>query len=460
MRDRTKIIIISIIIVILLIVSITIALIIKSNQRKNESALNNVTKENVNEDNSTTNDNNEAQEVNSNDLLEEIDVSDDSDFLTMQRILTKVISSVNSKNARELINCLDPSFASSNNVTESNVLNLFSDDDFSYWYLNSMTKQKINDNVSEYILNISDSKAIKNPDFNEKFDTILLKIYVDLKNKTFSFIPNQSNETSNNITSIERNSYNQFTYVNSTDELLGQYYVSLFKYLAKNNPKYAFEILSIDNTNSISSYEEFQSYISNTNMDTENLKVTRSATKTNNSPILEIIDGNNNYYKFTLYTYTNFTINLDNSSLVPDEQKFSTVLANYSGDISSTEITDFMNNFINSTVSYINTNTKGLSDNKVRKYYQEHQDYINNMGIYSSEDFVNLSNQIVGMRWSKGATFMNTYVNSKTEENGYIKFDLKVAYTVNGEIDLNLCVAKSSNQSPRIKIETNGVNEE
>ena len=172
--------------VILLIVSITIALILKSNQRKNESALNNVTKENFNEDNSTTNDNNEAQEVNSNDLLEEIDVSDDSDFLTMQRILTKVISSVNSKNARELINCLDPSFASSNNVTESNVLNLFSDDDFSYWYLNSMTKQKINDNVSEYILNISDSKAIKNPDFNEKFDTILLKIYVDLKNKTFN----------------------------------------------------------------------------------------------------------------------------------------------------------------------------------------------------------------------------------------------------------------------------------
>ena len=79
------------------------------------------------------------------------------------------------------------------------------------------------------------------------------------------------------------------------------------------------------------------------------------------------------------------------------------------------------------------------------------------MGIYNAEDLVNLSNQIVGMRWSKGITYTGVSINNKTEENGYVKYNLKLSYTLNEEIDLYLCVAKSSNTTPQMKIETTGV---
>jgi len=453
MKNKTKLLLILACIIILIIVASVIALLINKNcNSKNEikETIFNNTQNVTNDYENSTIENNVQDENNT----QAEDISDDSEFLTVQNILTKIISTINSKNPKVLINYLDTSFKNSAGITENNVLSLFDGDDFSYWYLLSMEKQKVNDNVSEFFLNVSDAKAIKNADYNENTDTIVFKVYLDSSNKTFS-ITLYKDEITDNVKSISKNEYNQFTYINSSDELLGKYYISLFKYLIKNNPKYAFEILSIDDTNSISTYEEFQSYIQNTNIDTEKITVTR--TTENNNQVLQIVDSNNNHFKFKIYTYTNFTINLDNTDVDTADQKFSSILSVNNTAVSNSEITNFMDSFINSTVSKINAETSGLSDNKIREYYDEHTSEVNSMGIYNAEDFVNLSNQIVGMRWSKGARFMNAYVSGKTEENGYVKYNLKLSYTLNEEIDLYLCVAKSSNTTPQMKIETTGV---
>lgn len=454
MKTKNKLIVIFVCIVILIIIAATISYFInkKSANKNNETTLNN----NVNNISYKENNvpENETQEV---DNLQAEDVSDDSEFLTIQNILNKIIIAINSKDTKSLINYMDINFVNDAHITQSSILDNFSEYDFSYYYMLGVEKEKISSNITRYFISLSDAKSVNNPSYNADMEAIGLKIYLDSNNKTFSFTL-YKNGITDNITSISKNAYNQFTYIKSTDKLLGQYYLSLFKYLIQNNPQYAYQILSIDDTNSISSYEEFKSYIANTNIDTDNIQVTR--TNKDEAQILDIIDGNNNNFKFEIYTYVNFTINLDNSKLLTDEQKYSTIVANYSGQVAGSEITSFMNNFIKTTVDSIKSQTSGLSYNKIREYYDKNKIQINTMGIYSADDYLNLSNQIVGMRWSKGITFMKAYITSKAEEGDYTKLGVKLSYTQDAEINLYLCIAKKSDTTPKIKIETNGVEEE
>lgn len=106
--------------------------------------------------------------------------------------------------------------------------------------------------------------------------------------------------------------------------------------------------------------------------------------------------------------------------------------------------------FIYTTVPNIYGTTIKLSNNKIAQLYDLNKEKINNMNIYSSDDFYNITNQIrlVGNKatLSKSVIDMTTY---KADDNN-VSVNVKFTYSNNTEITIKVYYAVKENVTPAI----------
>ena len=446
MKKRRILIVIAIIVIIIIIVIINKKLKTKNNEIDAQN-------QNLGNTLSETNNNVPSYLTESNMRLQKI--TSKEEFFMVKEIFESFTTMINQKNSDGLMNVIDKNYLTKNNINTKNVIDLFKNNDFSYYIIEEATEYKQSDDVSLYVLKIRDKNNVKNSQIISNDSKFLIK--ANTNTKTFAIYPNY-NDSSNEYLQdevINKNNYNTFTTKEVSDNDIAKYYLTIIQNMVSEDAKYFYEMKMDETSNDFKSFEEFQEYAKGLNIGFDNLNV--SSKKQYAGTIYEITDSNNNYFKITVYSFDSYNIAFTKFEKQDNYNAIYTKNATDSTAVSNSAITNFMDSFINSTVSNINTETAGLSDNKIRKYYDEHTSEVNSMGIYNAEDLVNLSNQIVGMRWSKGITYTGVSINDKTEENGYVKYNLKLSYTLNEEIDLYLCVAKNSNTTPQMKIETTGV---
>ena len=374
-------------------------------------------------------------------------------FFCIEKIMDNFFSLINSNKSIELINVIDDKYLVKNGISASNVMSLFDSYNLSYYLIDKVSY--IDEN--NFIVKFRDGSNIENYSIS-KDHVVLIKL--DNNTKSYYIIPNfdESNFESEIIAvrTINRNENNGYTIEQISDKEVGEYYLKLFEKVYNNDIDSAMEIVNQDETNSINTKSKLKDYMGNITISYENIDV--KATKSERYVIFEVIDGNNNYFKFTVYpNYTEFYVKLKQDST---KGQYFTIYNDYDGDVSNEDISVFMDGFINNSIKQIKNSTSGLSHNKIRKYYADNTQYVNDMVIYSADDFLNLSNQIVGMRWSKGIEYIEYIINGKKEDEGYVIYDLTLQYTQEAQIKMYLCIAKDSNTNPKIKIETTGVEEE
>ena len=106
--------------------------------------------------------------------------------------------------------------------------------------------------------------------------------------------------------------------------------------------------------------------------------------------------------------------------------------------------------FIYTTVPNIYGTTIKLSNNKISQLYDLNKEKINNMNIYSSDDFYNITSQIrlVGNKGAlaKSVMDMTTY---KADENN-VSVNVKFTYSNNAEITIKVYYAVKENVTPSI----------
>ena len=125
---------------------------------------------------------------------------------------------------------------------------------------------------------------------------------------------------------------------------------------------------------------------------------------------------------------------------------------NNNESISSEELREKLEKFVKEDVKTINTITTMKSINYKLQYYDEHTEEINNMGIYSAEDFSEIAKQInlLDNNDNYESSEIDTSSYEQTED-GYTKFKVILTYESKRTIELYINLANNETTQPNIK---------
>ena len=129
----------------------------------------------------------------------------------------------------------------------------------------------------------------------------------------------------------------------------------------------------------------------------------------------------------------------------------------YTGELKLITIEKELYNFVYNNVRKINEQTNWKSINYILQYYDLHTNDINEMGIYSAEEYRKIASQI--NKLDKYDTYERSTIEANSIENtqdGYIKFTVSLIYTSGKEIVLNMYLANNEETMPNVKY-TSGV---
>ena len=129
----------------------------------------------------------------------------------------------------------------------------------------------------------------------------------------------------------------------------------------------------------------------------------------------------------------------------------------YTGELKLITIEKELYNFVYNNVRQINEQTNWKSINYILQYYDLHTNDINEMGIYSAEEYRKIASQI--NKLDKYDTYERSTIEANSIENtqdGYIKFNVSLIYTSGKEIVLNMYLANNEETMPNVKY-TSGV---
>ena len=153
-----------------------------------------------------------------------------------------------------------------------------------------------------------------------------------------------------------------------------------------------------------------------------------------------VMDG---YFVVNLITQQEGTVEPDNFYMI-DRMYF--------GNIDFEVIRQEIEQFIKEDVEEIGSLTTGRSENYKLQYYDNHTEELNNMGIYSAEDFSAISKQINLLN-------LNDYYESSTidrtdwteTDDGYTRLKIIFTYESGKDLELYVYIANNSTTQPNIK---------
>lgn len=161
----------------------------------------------------------------------------------------------------------------------------------------------------------------------------------------------------------------------------------------------------------------------------------------------------------------NVLINMNNTNEEIVEQQENVIVPNgitslaseYEGELKLITIEKELYNFVYNSAPQIKNQTNWKSINYILQYYDLHTNDINEMGIYSAEEYRKIASQI--NKLDKYDTYERSSIEANSIENtqdGYIKFNVSLIYTSGKEIVLNMYLANNEETMPNVKY-TSGV---
>ena len=125
---------------------------------------------------------------------------------------------------------------------------------------------------------------------------------------------------------------------------------------------------------------------------------------------------------------------------------------NYKGDINIIILEHALYKFIYTDSKTINDETTGKSTNYIQQYYDTHTEEINNMGIYSAEDFSAISRQINLLALNDEYESSTIDRTDWTEtDDGYTRLKIIFTYESGKDLELYVYIANDSTTQPNIK---------
>ncbi len=153
-----------------------------------------------------------------------------------------------------------------------------------------------------------------------------------------------------------------------------------------------------------------------------------------------VIDG---YFVFNLITQPEGYVEPDNYYLI-DRM--------YLGNVDTEVIRQKIEQFIKEDVEEIGSLTTLKSENYKLQYYDTHTEEINNMGIYSAEDFSAISRQINLLALNDQYESSTIDRTDWTEtDDGYTRLKIIFTYESGKDLELYVYIANDSTTQPNIK---------
>lgn len=260
-----------------------------------------------------------------------VEVTNRNEYYAITNIIGKYAYAINEKETDAIISMLDEQYVKENNINNENI--------------NQFVENIIIENLSEKALNnlrintmidkmlyVQSKVRIKTFFVYGKFtnnmnkDKIEFNIIVqtDSKNNTFLIYPtsyvkkyypneNKLDEYSTDVQQIEKNEYNNFSYVNIDDATIINDYIAKFKNSIININEESYNLLDEEYKNSkFENIEEYKKYINKNIKKLLAINIEKYKKEVKDSQTNYIcLDSNGNYYILKETTVMNFSIILD-----------------------------------------------------------------------------------------------------------------------------------------------------
>ena len=165
------------------------------------------------------------------------------------------------------------------------------------------------------------------------------------------------------------------------------------------------------------------------------------------------------------YNSDNVFININNvNEEVTEKQEnivvpsgITSLTTEYKGNLKIITVEKELYDFVYNNVQKIKNQTNWKSVNYILQYYDLHKSSINQMGIYSQEDYRKIANQI--NKLNTNDTYERSSIDTNSFEqtqDGYLKFTVSLIYKSKKEIVLDMYLANDEGTVPNVKY-TSGV---
>ncbi len=160
----------------------------------------------------------------------------------------------------------------------------------------------------------------------------------------------------------------------------------------------------------------------------------------------------NNGHIFTMNLYlandetTNIKFQIKNYSELDE------LYQKYNGTVKKSDTEKSINYFINTAANSIQSATDSKTKNQILQYFDLNKDSIEEMNIYSGEDFYNVYTQVIKISWKKNPEFINYKIDMTEykEQSNYAIVPLIINYSTNQSITLKLYLATNATQQQTI----------
>ena len=179
------------------------------------------------------------------------------------------------------------------------------------------------------------------------------------------------------------------------------------------------------------------------------------------------------YFNFTKKTnisnVNNNNINLDNKKIQSnisnlnqiEEEKIEIsglddIMNKYEGEVSIEKVKEELIKFTDTNMQNMYLIASGKSNNKILQIYDLQEEDINEMNIYSGEDFLGIVSQIFLVGNIKNVKCTNYIIEEETvnfDDNGYTSFYVTLKFDSLKEIKLKLYLANNETKNPILKFE-------
>ena len=312
-------------------------------------------------------------------------------FFSIEQYINQYLDAISVKSGAEVLNYLNVDYISENNLTIDNVLSNIEE---SYKFIATEIYETRDKTLYSYIV-----KGVKDDNiFNDE------KYYIfdlDLLNNTFSITPlYQYNYTDINqiqpkeeLKEIKSNNHNSFSFQRFTTDSIFKRYARVYINLLKNNLPKAYEMLDEEykKLRFSNNYNNFVNYITqmnnNNKIDTEITEITKY--NTNNEYLIKT--QNDNRYIIKAEIPMDFTVQLDEYTIITDSFKQTYESASDIKKVSTNvdKIMKMINNYdyenlynlLDETYKQTNFNNK----NNFINYIQQH---FYNSNIYEIQEII------------------------------------------------------------------------
>ena len=306
----------------------------------------------------------------------------------------KVIS--DSEIKAEIYDILSTEYINKNNISKNNVYNFVDNIKEELIFVPIDMKQKItNTPVQEFMV----SGLLEDQEYKIKKVKYLI-VNLDTANKTFSVEPLEDNKYNNldeiiienDISEIQVNDNNEFSYQMITSEDVAQKYIDTFKKIILGNAKLGYQLLDEEYKNQrFEDEENFEKYVQKNYNELISIRCVKYLVN-NYDNYKEYIcqDQYNNFYIFTVNNTSEYTVKMDTYTLITDNFKNTydsandqnKILMNVDKWVKMLNSRDYKNayKYLDETFRQNNFKTEDDFENYMRQNYSSHYEieFLNN----------------------------------------------------------------------------------